>query len=132
MNDLPTVWIVDDDTDDQLILEEAFNRLTPPIRICKLMDGEQLVPYLERVDILPRLILLDLNMPLKNGFETLTELRELPSYKNLPVVIMTTSDTLTDKQRSLLTGADKFFTKPVTYQDTLVLVKELATEWELT
>lgn len=67
----PAVWVVDDDADDQFLLEVAFKTINPPIYIKQLYDGDDLLPNLERADSLPKLVLLDLNMGRKGGFEAL-------------------------------------------------------------
>lgn len=131
MSEFPTVWIVDDDPDDQLFLEIAFKQLIPPVKIRKLNDGNELLPCLEEVNVLPKLILLDLNMTYKNGFETLADLRASPSYKDLPVVVLTTSSALEDKHRSLLLGADGYLIKSPIYHKTVDMLKDLVTEWQL-
>lgn len=79
-----------------------------------------------------RLILLDINMPRKNSFETLEELRAIPTYADLPVVILTTSSAHSECERSLTLGANQFLTKPFSYDQLRILVKELSEQWKLT
>jgi CheY-like chemotaxis protein len=130
MINAPTVWIVDDDSDDQFLLAMAFKDITPPIHIKQLYDGDELIASLEKAaPSLPKLVLLDLNMSPKNGFDTLREIRNSPKFHNLPVIILTTSSLLSDKDQSQFLGADGFLTKPLTNEDTINMLKLLALEW---
>ena len=90
-----------------------------------------LLPKLSQADQLPRLILLDLNMPRKNGFENLKELRSVADYAHLPVVMLTTSSANEDRQRSLALGANHFLTKPLSYEQLRELAQQLSQEWQL-
>lgn len=127
----PTVWLVDDDEDDQLFIRSAFSNAQPPISVLALSDGDELLPKLRECVKRPRLILLDVNMPRKNGFETLTELRSVPEFADLPVVILTTSSDDDDRKRSAALGANHFLTKPLTHQQLKQLAQELIRQWEL-
>lgn len=127
----PTVWLVDDDDDDQLFIRSAFSTTQPPIAVLTLSDGDELLPRLRACVELPRLILLDVNMPRKNGFETLAELRDLPEFADLPVIMLTTSSDDDDRRRSAALGANHFLTKPLTHQQLQKLAQELIQQWEL-
>lgn len=126
-----TVWIVDDDEDDQLFIRSAFESGTPPVQVLVLSDGSELLPKLEESSELPRLILLDINMPRKNGFETLKELRSTPAYAALPVVMLTTSAAEAERDQSLALGANQFLTKPLSFDQLKMLAQELSTQWKL-
>lgn len=125
------VWIVDDDEDDQQFIRSAFLNGNPSISVLSLRDGEELLPKLAESDELPRLILLDINMPRKDGFETLTELRSVAAYANLPVVMLTTSSSEEDCQRCLALGANDFLTKPLTYRELRQIAEQLSQQWAL-
>ena len=127
----PTVWIVDDDEDDQLFICSAFKDGQPSIATLSLSDGEELLPMLAECAALPRLILLDINMPRKNGFETLIELRSEPIFLDLPVVMLTTSTSSEDRARCLALGANGFLTKPLSDQQLRDIAQDLTREWEL-
>lgn len=127
----PTVWIVDDDEEDILFIGSAFRDGQPSINSLALNSGAELLATLGKCVELPRLILLDINMPLKNGFETLEELRSMASFKGLPVIMLTTSSNEDDRQRSLALGANQFLTKPLTYEQLRTLAQELSRDWEL-
>ena len=128
----PTIWLVDDDEDDQHLVRSAFLDCQPSITIVVLDDGEELLPKLIEADTLPQLILLDVNMPRKNGFDTLEQLRSIADYAHLPVVMLTTSSSEQDRQRSLALGANHFLTKPLTYQQLRQLAQEISHQWMLT
>ena len=127
----PTVWLVDDDEDDQLFIRSAFRDGQPPITVLTLSDGDQLLPKLRACVELPRLILLDVNMPRKNGFETLKELRGVADFADLPVVMLTTSSDDEDRKRSVALGANHFLTKPLTHEQLRRLAQQLIQQWEL-
>ena len=129
MPNAPAVWVVDDDMDDQFLLEVAFKNFEPPIHIKQLYDGEDLLPSLDESSCLPSLILLDLNMVRQNGFETLQQIRDVPKYRQLPIIILTTSNAERDRSRSYTLGADGFLTNPLSNEDTVTMLKMLASEW---
>lgn len=126
-----TVWIVDDDEDDQLFIQEAFDSGQTPVRMVILNDGLELLAELERCEQLPSLILLDINMPRKNGFEALSELKLVPAYASVPVVILTTSSSEDDQALAMRLGADQFFTKPLSFERLRLLAQELSSQWNL-
>ena len=127
----PSVWVVDDDEDDQLFIRLAFSALPREVRIQALTDGDQLLPLLTDCVELPRLILLDINMNRQNGFETLVQLRNTPMFAHLPVVMLTTSSEVSDYQRSLALGANQCLTKPPGYAQLISLIQSLTEQWAL-
>ena len=120
-----TVLMADDDPDDRFMAEEAFGELGNAGEMRFVEDGEELMDYLRRVGkyanpILsprPNLILLDLNMPRKNGRQALEEIKIDPDLKSIPVAIWTTSKEREDKVLCNKLGSDVFVTKPVDYDD---------------
>ena len=127
----PSVWVVDDDEDDRIFIQSAFEDTEKPVSVLTLNDGDQLLPKLVNCEKLPRLILLDINMSRQNGFETLAQIRSTSAFAHLPVVMMTTSSDYTDHQRSLALGANQFLTKPANYKQLVKLVKGLTEQWKL-
>jgi CheY-like chemotaxis protein len=119
-----TILLADDDEEDRLMTEEALkeSRLANDIRF--VTDGEELTDYLFRRGAYqdpgrsptPGLILLDLNMPKKDGREVLAEIKNDPSLLQIPVVVLTTSKTEEDIIRSYALGVNSFITKPVTFE----------------
>lgn len=106
------ILLVDDDKDDQLFFVEALRELQPSLACGIANNGLQALEYLETVPPPPLLIFLDLNMPLMNGFECLEHLKKANDYKEIPVIIFTTSNHPVDIERTLSMGAKMYFTKP--------------------
>jgi len=131
------ILVADDDADDRLLIKEAFEeaRLLNPIHFVE--DGEELLDYLTRrkkysnfADTpLPGLLLLDLNMPRKNGFEALKEIKSDENLRQLPIVVFTTSKIEEDVYRSYNLGVNSFITKPVTFQSLVSVMETLAHYW---
>lgn len=112
MNDssIQRVLMADDDKDHALIFERIIHKENPSIKIDYVADGVQLMQFLHLnpVDIL----FLDINMPSKNGYECLQEIRKEPGLKDLPVVVYSSSAHLSDIQQSFLNKADFYLVKP--------------------
>ncbi len=86
------VLLADDDTDDCLFFDKALSAIPVTTHLTIVHDGEQLMNYLfEHSENLPAILFLDLSMPRKNGFECLIEIRENEKFRNLPIVVFTTS-----------------------------------------
>src|SRR3954470_9150826 len=124
-----TILIADDDADDRMMASEALeeSRLANDLRFVE--DGEELLDYLyhrgrfahEEDSPRPGLILLDLNMPRKDGREALREIKSDPTLRHIPIVVLTTSKAEEDIYRTYELGVNSFITKPVTF-DGLVKV----------
>lgn len=118
-----TILMADDDEDDRVMTRDALetSRLGNELRF--VVDGEDLMDYLHRrgayappaVAPTPGLILLDLNMPKKDGREALAEIKADPRLRRIPVVVLTTSKTEEDIVRTYDLGVNSFITKPVTF-----------------
>ena len=93
MNELPQhILLADDDTDDCLFFKKAIEELSPATQLTTVHDGEQLMKFLiTNAGALPDVLFLDLNMPRKNGFECLSEIKLHEKIKDLPVVMFSTS-----------------------------------------
>lgn len=115
--------------DDRFLLVEALRHLFGSIAINELTDGDQVLAALEETLSLPSLILPDLNMTRLSGFEVLAELRSSPAYQDLPVVVLTTSDSPPDQARCLSLGANAFLTKPASPQALRLLLKQTISSW---
>lgn len=118
-----TILLADDDEEDRQMTKDALteSRLANDVRL--VGDGEELTDYLfgrgaytNPADApLPGLILLDLNMPKKDGREVLVEIKSDPRLRQIPVVVLTTSKTEEDIVRTYALGVNSFITKPVTF-----------------
>ncbi|WP_395050552.1 response regulator [Flavobacterium sp.] len=92
MKKINHILLADDDKADHILFEKAFKDLNVPPNITIVNDGEELIKYLTKhSEQLPDIIFLDLNMPRKNGFESLVEIREIEKLKDLSIVIFSTS-----------------------------------------
>ncbi|HYO68638.1 MAG TPA: response regulator [Archangium sp.] len=134
---LVTILMADDDMDDREFARTAMqeSRLMNELRFVE--DGEELLDYLYRRGAYsdpnsaprPGLILLDLNMPRKDGREALREIKSDPSLRQIPVVVLTTSKAEEDILRSYDLGANCFISKPVTFDGLVEVVKVLDKHW---
>jgi CheY-like chemotaxis protein len=131
-----TILMADDDADDRMLAADAMreSRLGNTLRCVE--DGQELMDYLTRrgkyaiIDApRPGLILLDLNMPRKDGRQALEEIKSDPDLRRIPVVILTTSKSEEDVFRSYDLGANSFITKPVTFDGLVEIVRALGTYW---
>ena len=132
-----TILLADDDEDDRLLAREALSesRLANDLHV--VSDGEELMDYLYRrgqyaaLEDSPRpgLILLDLNMPKKDGREALREIKSDPVLRQIPVVVLTTSKAEEDIYRTYDLGANSFITKPVMFESLVRVMKDLGRYW---
>src|SRR5688572_1667448 len=106
----------DDDTDDALLFTQAADLLTSPILLSFAEDGEQLMRYLAK-EVLPDLIFLDLNMPVKNGIECLREIRSDKKLDWLPIIVYTTSDSPKDIEACYELRANLYVVKPTSFEN---------------
>lgn len=131
------ILIADDDADDRLLIKEAFEESEWKNPLHFVQDGVELLDYLFRRDKfadlagepLPDLILLDLNMPRKNGIEALEEIKSEERLKSIPIIVFTTSKAEEDILRSYNLGVNSFITKPVSFDLLVELTKSLAKYW---
>jgi chemotaxis family two-component system response regulator Rcp1 len=128
------VLLVEDSPGDVRLTREAFKDAKVHINLRVASDGAEAMEYLGRVGKhvsapRPDLILLDLNLPKKDGREVLAELKASPTLKSIPVVILTTSASETDIQGSYLHHANCYITKPVDLEGFLKMVKSIDSFW---
>lgn len=131
------ILVADDDQDDRDMIKDAFseNRLANDLRFVN--DGEDLMDYLLhrgkfQVDSdspRPGLILLDLNMPRKDGREALKEIKAHPELRQIPVVVLTTSKVQEDIYRTYDLGVSSFITKPVTFEALVSVTRAFSKYW---
>jgi CheY-like chemotaxis protein len=126
------IVIVDDDTDDREIIRDAFMSNHKDHREYVFMEnGEKLMDYIEEADkdSMPALIMLDLNMPGKDGREVLKEIKSSERFKHIPTIVFTTSGSQKDKQTAYELGANCFITKPDTFNKLVELTNSIMLIW---
>jgi CheY-like chemotaxis protein len=107
------ILLADDDEDDRLFFKEAFDEIKIKTRVETVNDGVELMKYLNSKDVvLPHILFLDLNMPLKSGLECLKEIRESKNLKDLSVAIYSTSGSEEDIEKTFIKGANVYIKKP--------------------
>ncbi len=132
-----TILVADDDQEDCMLIRDAWheNRLANSLRF--VTDGEELLEYLRHEGRYadpagaprPGLILLDLNMPRKDGREALAEIKGDPALRQIPIVVLTTSKAEEDIFRSYDLGVNSYVTKPVTFASLVEVIKTLGLYW---
>jgi CheY-like chemotaxis protein len=131
------ILMADDDADDRLLAKDALTECRLANDLHFVEDGEELLDYLLRRGKYtaladsprPGLILLDLNMPKKDGREALKEIRANPDLRKIPVVVLTTSRADTDISRIYELGANSFISKPVSFDSLVEVMKILGRYW---
>jgi len=130
------ILMADDDPDDQLMTKEAFEENRMVNKLSFVSDGEELMDYLQHRGKFnaqnapkPGLILLDLNMPKKDGRMALKEIKADPNLKRIPVVVLTTSKSDEDIFKTYDLGVSSFITKPVTFEELVGVTKDIGQYW---
>ncbi len=127
----PRIVIVDDDADDREIIRDAFVARFPELDCVFLENGDRLMQLLESTGPadLPSVILIDLNMPGKDGREALREIKTDKRFHNIPTVVFTSSSSSRDRQTAYSLGANCFITKPDTFNKMMELAESIARLW---
>jgi CheY-like chemotaxis protein len=131
MNEMETILLVDDSENDLVLMSLAFKKaeFDRPLQI--VYDGEEAIAYLEGDGSyadrdkypLPGLVLLDLNMPKKNGFEVLAWVRAQPAIRRIPIIILTASIRTEDVELAYDLGANSFLVKPAAIEDLVAMLR---------
>ncbi|MCU1349740.1 MAG: response regulator [Acidobacteria bacterium] len=131
------ILLADDDEEDRMLAADALeeSRVVNDFRFVE--DGEELLDYLyhrgrysePESSPSPGLILLDLNMPRKDGREALREIKADPELRRIPVVVLTTSKAEEDIYRTYDLGANSFITKPVSFEGLVAVMREIGRYW---
>jgi CheY-like chemotaxis protein len=132
-----SILVADDDPDDRMMIEEAFVENRIANKIVFVEDGEQLMAYLHREGPYaelkdapyPGIILLDLNMPKKDGREALREIKADKDLCRIPVIVLTTSIAEEDIVRTYGLGVSSFITKPVSFEGLVDAVRVICRYW---
>lgn len=131
------ILLVDDDENDVFFLERAFKQAQISNPLHRVRDGEDAITYLRGEEQfhdrilhpLPGLMLLDLKMPRKNGFEVIAWVREQPGLKRLSIVVMTSSKEDPDVNRAYELGANTYLVKPVNFEGLVEMMRALHLYW---
>ena len=131
------ILLVEDDPNDVILIERAFRKanIVNPINIVK--NGEDAISYLDgkgkfkdrKKYPIPTLVLLDLKLPRRSGHEVLSWIRRQRKLKRLPVVVLTSSQRIADKNKAYDLGINSYLIKPVSFDSLLDLIKTLNTYW---
>ena len=132
----PTILVAEDDPDDRIFLEQALAIFNDVLDLHFVEDGEKLIEYLHHrgeyaqpMPPKPGLILLDLNMPKKNGREALLEIKEEADLKDIPLIVWTTSSEEEDIRLSSDAGAEGYVTKPCSFIEIETAIKDIVKKW---
>jgi len=128
------ILVVDDNEDDVILLQESLREHPTAHVLDVARDGEEALAYLRREGRFadsprPGLVLLDINMPRKNGFEVLTAIREDPRLRSIPVIMLTTSRRDSDIVNAYGSGACSFVSKPVDFERLRTMAGHFVAYW---
>jgi len=129
------ILIAEDDTDDRFLLRSAFKENGYNDTLHFVENGVELLDYLQSTATpgsevkTPRFILLDLNMPKKDGREVLKEIKQNPAFKNIPVIIFSTTNNEQEMRRCYELGANSYITKPNSFESLIKTVAALRSYW---
>jgi CheY-like chemotaxis protein len=131
------ILIAEDDADDRFLFKTAFEEKGYPDDIEFVENGIELLKFLQAIEEkkpkerqYPSFILLDLNMPKKDGREVLKEIKQHPEFKKIPVVVFTTTNSENEIRRCYELGANTYVVKPVSFDSLLKVVEEIRKYWQ--
>ena len=132
--DKPRILLVEDNPGDIRLTQEALKESNSPILLDVVTDGEQAIDFLFRRNkfsesVRPNIILLDINLPKKNGIEVLKEIKSNDSLKKIPVIVLTTSDADHDITKAYSLYANSYIIKPVDFDDFARVIKLIENYW---
>lgn len=131
------ILLAEDDADDRMLVKRVLESELGVTEVRCVWNGEDLMDYLRQRGKYsdpeeaprPALILLDLNMPRKDGREALTEIKSDPDLRSIPIVVLTTSNSENDVEQSYLAGVNAYVTKPARFSDMVNSFKALHDFW---
>lgn len=130
------ILIAEDDADDRFLLETAFREVGSKEELSFVQNGVELLQFLEtlheKTDLskrFPAFIMLDLNMPKKDGREVLKEIKENRLYKKIPIVVFTTTKNENEIARCYDLGANSYVVKPVNYEELVNVIRDIRDYW---
>ncbi|MGV3765099.1 MAG: response regulator [Chitinophagaceae bacterium] len=126
--------IAEDDADDRFLFETAFSEKGYPEQLAFVENGVELFDFLHRIEAggkenYPACILLDLNMPRKDGREALKELKQHSVFRKIPVIVFTTTKNEMEISRCYELGANTYIVKPVSFDGLLKVVEDIHNYW---
>ena len=127
MTDQTMILFVDDDEEDHFIMLQYFKEVGKDQHVKFIRNGQEAIDFLEGISddsVLPRLIVLDLNMPILNGTQTLLQMKRTKRLSRIPVIILSTSENENERRKCLSFGAEEYLVKPSTYQEGLHLIEK--------
>jgi DNA-binding response OmpR family regulator len=124
------ILIADDDEDDRALVSAAFMEINSQLDVSFVKDGQELIDHLKYgiadCHLLPDLVLLDLNMPRKDGREALKEIKSDPAIKNVDIIIFSTSASEQDKIYTMSLGAKNYIVKPADYSMLMHILRTIS------
>lgn len=138
-NDPFTILVVEDNPEEVILLQRAFENTGMDIAVHFVVNGEEAIDYLSGTDRFrnranfpePDLVIMDLKMPRKGGFEVLEWFRNLQESALIPIIVLTASNRESDVQRAYSLGASSYFTKPTSFNEFRDMVKIVYDYWSL-
>jgi len=121
------ILLVDDDALDRELFLDAINLAGKKYIVSEATNGEEALTYLANAARPPELVILDLNMPVKDGRETLREIKQHQLYRSIPVCIMSTSSAHFDVANAYAAGANLFLVKPHDFKELIEMLGSLLT-----
>jgi two-component system response regulator len=127
-----TILVAEDDADDRFLIQTAFEEKGYTDKLDFVENGVELISYLadNTKNNIPRIILLDLNMPKKDGRQVLRELKQHELFKRIPIVVFTTTKNENEISRCYDLGANTYIVKPTTFDELLFLVEQIHSYWQ--
>ncbi len=127
------ILIAEDDADDRYLLQSAFEENGYSDKLVFVENGVELLDFLHQIDgnlvKLPRFILLDLNMPKKDGREVLKEIKQNQYFKQIPIIIFSTTNNEQEMKRCYELGANSYITKPNSFENLIKTVAAVRSYW---
>jgi CheY-like chemotaxis protein len=120
-----TVLYAEDDFDDFNMLVEVVQSINPDIQCVNARNGVEAIEFLENADLLPDYIFLDINMPMMDGKACLKFIKKDERFKNIPVIVFTTSNSVKDMELCKELGAEEYLQKPNTIQKTTEILSKI-------
>jgi len=138
MSDNRKILVVEDSEDDFILLRQALKRAKVDVPLEWITDGQQAIDFFTTAvkgstepanKPLPTLVLLDIKLPYKTGFEVLHWIREQEQLKQLPVIMLTSSNETVDREKAVQFGANSYLVKPSSIESLARMLKDLHDQW---